>query len=202
MSGGYLRRYTELPSLIYLLTEKKLTLLDPQSWDDRNDSHYLTLYRRKLNLKSVLALCFTTDDETYHHWSVFARGSGGVRIEFKRNEFVAALKAHPDIRVGKVKYLKLDERRRKPAPKVKELPFLKRYAFRHETEFRAIYASKTEDRKSLDVPIDPAHIARITLCPWIHPVLSDHAANVEGTVLRSDPFYFGHLCTGSGAQYP
>jgi hypothetical protein len=58
MSGDYLRRYTDLTALIYLLRKRKLTLLDPSSWDDSNDSHYLTLYKEKRKLKSVLALCF------------------------------------------------------------------------------------------------------------------------------------------------
>ncbi len=53
MSGKYLRRYTDIPALIYLLSERKITLLDPQSWDDSNDSYYLSLYREKKNLKSV-----------------------------------------------------------------------------------------------------------------------------------------------------
>ena len=33
MSGDYLRRYTDLTGLIYLLRKRKLTLLDPSSWD-------------------------------------------------------------------------------------------------------------------------------------------------------------------------
>lgn len=70
MSGDYLRRYTDLTALIYLLRKRKLTLLDPGSWDDSNDSHYLTLYKEKRKLKSVLALCFMQTDERYHHWSV------------------------------------------------------------------------------------------------------------------------------------
>jgi hypothetical protein len=45
MSGDYLRRYTDLTALIYLLRKRKLTLLDPSSWDDSNDSYYLTLYK-------------------------------------------------------------------------------------------------------------------------------------------------------------
>jgi hypothetical protein len=34
----YLRRYTDIPALVYLLAERKITLVDPQSWDDANDS--------------------------------------------------------------------------------------------------------------------------------------------------------------------
>lgn len=59
MNTEYLRRYTDLTSLMYLLHKRKITLLDPASWDDKNDSHYLTLYKEKRKLRSVLALCFS-----------------------------------------------------------------------------------------------------------------------------------------------
>ncbi|HNC85208.1 MAG TPA: hypothetical protein PK999_19310, partial [Nitrospira sp.] len=68
MSNASLRRYTDIPALTYLLTKQKITLLDPKSWDDSNDSHYLSLYKQRNKLKSLLALCFTQADETYHHW--------------------------------------------------------------------------------------------------------------------------------------
>jgi len=173
MSGGYLRRYTELPSLIYMLTERKLTLLDPESWEDRNDSFYLNSYRNKLGLQTVLALCFTADSETYHHWSVFAPGSAGVCIEFKGKEFLHALGSRPSIRMRPVKYLKLTEVRRKP-PSLKDLPFVKRYAFRHETEFRVVYESNKERHRTLDLPLPLSLVARITLSPWLVPDLSKH----------------------------
>jgi hypothetical protein len=80
MSEHYLRRYTDLTALIYLLHKRKITLLDPSSWDDKNDSYYLTQYKEKCKLKSVLALCLMQSDERYHHWSIFASGSGGVCI--------------------------------------------------------------------------------------------------------------------------
>jgi len=37
----YLRRYTNIPALLYLLRERKITLLDPASWDDKNDFYFL-----------------------------------------------------------------------------------------------------------------------------------------------------------------
>ena len=80
MSENYLRRYTDLTALIYLLHKRKITLLDPASWDDKNDSHYLTQYKEKRKLKSVLALCLMQSDERYHHWSVFTPGPSGVCI--------------------------------------------------------------------------------------------------------------------------
>lgn len=173
MSSKNLRRYTDLPALIYLLTERKITLLDPQSWDDSNDSHYLVLYREKKNLKSVLAVCFTQADETYHHWRVFAPGSGGVCIKFIRSKLLKAVKEQSDLRTGPVRYLKLAEIRVETL-RVRDLPFRKRYAFEHEDEFRMIYESRTKRVPKLDIDIPLSSIDRITLSPWIHPDLSDH----------------------------
>jgi len=164
MPEKFLRRYTTLPSLIYSLTEQKLTLLDPQSWDDKNDSYYLQLYREKKHLKSVLALCFTLGSETYHHWSVFADGPAGVCIQFDRKELVDALRARAGLRTGKVKYLLLTESRKRRL-EVSELPFCKRYAYQHESEFRAIYESKRRTVGSLDIPFSLASISRIYLEP-------------------------------------
>jgi len=162
-----------MPALIYLLSERKITLLDPQSWDDRNDSYYLTLYREKKNLKTVLALCFTQANETYHHWRIFAGGSGGVCLRFERAALLKAIAKQSGIRKGPVKYLTLSEIRRKLL-EIDHLPFLKRYAFEHEDEFRIIYESATIKVRKLDVEIPLSCIDRITLSPWIHPALSSH----------------------------
>ena len=129
MSSTYLRRYTDLTALIFMLHEKKIILLDPESWDDSNDSHYLSVYKEKRNLKSVLALRFSETGETYHHWRVFANGSSGVCIKFKRGSFLKALKKQPGLRMRQVRYLTLDEIKAMTVS-VKDLPFLKRYALR------------------------------------------------------------------------
>lgn len=173
MSDTYLWRYTDIPALTYLLNERKITLLDPQSWDDSNDSHYLTLYREKKKLESVLALCFTEASETYHHWRVFAAGSSGVCIRFKRSELLRAIKKQPGFRTGTVTYQKLEEIRDKKLA-IRDLPFLKRWAFKHEKEFRMIYESKTENISKLDIAIPLSCIYRITLSPWVHHALSPH----------------------------
>jgi hypothetical protein len=83
-----LRRYTSLPALIYLLSNRAITLLDPSSWDDSNDSHFLALYRDKKRLNCVLAICFTQVSERYHHWRVFGDGSSGICIQFVRSKLL------------------------------------------------------------------------------------------------------------------
>src|SRR5712691_8091529 len=107
MQSSRLRRYTDIPALIYLLSVRQITLLDPQSWDDKNDSHYLRLYREKKNLKTVLAVCFAQASETYHHWRVFAPGSSGICICFKRADLLAAVKRRVGLLHRDVDYLTL-----------------------------------------------------------------------------------------------
>ena len=59
MSEGFLKRYTELPYLLYALRTKKLTLMNPAAWEDRNDAYFLMRYQERQDCGSVLALCFT-----------------------------------------------------------------------------------------------------------------------------------------------
>lgn len=171
MSDKYLRRYTDIPALAYLLTEKKITLLDPRSWDDGNDAHYLSLYKERNKLKSLLALCFTEVDETYHHWRVFAGGTGGVCIRFDRTALLDAFAKHSGIRSERVRYRTIRDLRR-VKPETYELPFIKRYAFKPENEFRVIFESQTREIYKFDVAIQIACISRITLSPWAHQSLA------------------------------
>ena len=164
-----LRRYTDLPALLHMLKHRNITLLDPASWDDTNDSYYLLKYKEKKNLKSVLALCLTEAEETYHHWRIFSHGSAGVCISFHRVNLIAALQSQTGVVVKDVQYRKVREaRKRIETPKLSDLPFLKRYAFIAEEEVRAVYESSDKAVKFLDVPIDLRSVLRITLSPWIH----------------------------------
>jgi len=177
----FLKRYTNIPSLLYILRRQQITLLDPATWDDQNDSHYLTIYREKKNLKTVLALCFTQASETYHHWHVFAGGSSGVCITFERDRLVAALEKRSGITAKSVRYLTLSEIDAK-ALTVPELPFLKRYPYEDEVEFRAIYESAAKKSSALDVAMPLKCIDRITLSPWTPKALADTLKETIGEI--------------------
>ena len=134
MRKQYLRRYTDIPTLISLLCKRKITLLDPASWDDKNDSRFLALYKQKKKLRSVLALCFIQANERYHHWRVFANGAAGACIRFDRPKLLKVVEKQKGVQKGPVTYLTRAKTRDKP-PEVGELPFLKRYGFKDENEF-------------------------------------------------------------------
>jgi len=177
VSSKYLRRYTDLTALIYLLSSQRITLLNPESWDDSNDSHYLALYKDKRKLKSVLALCFTETDERYDYWRLFASGSSGVCIQFKRSELLTAVRKQHGLVAKKVKYVRLAEIREMHLAS-RDLPFLKRYAFKHEYEFRMLYESAKVKRSKLDIPIPRSCIDKVTFGPWIHPDLFEYVKNL------------------------
>ena len=191
-----------------MLNERKITLLDPRSWDDTNDSYYLSLYKEKKGLHCLLALCFTQASETYHHWRVFASGSSGVCIRFKRADLLKAVRKRRGVKARPVTYLKLTEARDR-AFAVDDLPFLKRYPFEHEEEYRLIYESTEAVTPTLDIPISLSCIDRITLSPWIPGALADQLKRVlmsvrgcaDLTVVRSTLIsndQWKHLGDGAG----
>lgn len=167
-----LRRYTELPYVVDYLHTEELALLNPASWDDRNDSFYIEEYARRSGAKSVYALCLANCAETYHHWRVFSHGSGGACIQFKPEKFFAAIAQAKGVRSEEVRYRTINElRRMKPA--LNELPFLKRHAFEDEGEFRLFYASQAAGPPIHRVRVPRSAVDRIILSPWLPGAVSD-----------------------------
>ncbi|MDE9494885.1 DUF2971 domain-containing protein [Xenorhabdus bovienii] len=147
-----------------MLTKKQLTLLDPATWDDRNDSYYLNLYTKKKNLERTLALCLSEKNETYHHWRVFTSKENGVCIVFDRKKLEAHLDMQKNIIHGSVKYMLLSKMK-KGGMTVDDMPFLKRHAFADESEYRIIYPSCTDvGFKHIYMPLTT--IRRISINPW------------------------------------
>lgn len=170
MGDVHFFRYTELPSLIHILKNRQLTLLDPMTWDDKNDSSFITPYREKCKLASVLALCFTRSQETYHHWRIFAPTSSGVRVTLNEQLLRNSVERIDGLQLTDVEYVKLADIRKAKLSKHR-LPFIKRYPYRPESEVRLLWESKTEERHSYTLPIDLKTITKVTLSPWLHPSL-------------------------------
>ena len=168
---SYLRRYTDLPALLHLLSSKQLTLLDPKTWDDKNDLFFMSTYKEKRRFKTLLALCFSQAPETYHHWRVFSNGPAGVCVVFNRVQLLEDFGQNHSIRCGSMEYLTLPNAKKRKF-EVDELPFLKRYGYKPENEFRAVYTSQIEEVPSLQVPIRIRSIRSISLSPWMHDTLS------------------------------
>ena len=162
-----LRRYTKLAALVHLLRNKNITLLNPASWDDKNDAHFMAEYKRHRKLQTALAICFANAKETYHHWHVFSHGSDGVCVTFVGKPLIAAFGQQEGITFGKVRYELIQTVSGWPELKVSQLPFLKRKPYEPEKEYRAIYEHETESAEHFDVPIELKWIKTITLSPWM-----------------------------------
>jgi hypothetical protein len=164
-SAKVFRRYTELGSLLDMLQHQAITLLPMSSWDDKNDKLMMKTYAESMKLKTLLALCLTSRGETYHHWKVFTEKSNGVCIHFKQNGFNKAMH-HANVKVRKMQYLKLDKLNPQDH-RLQDLPFLKRFGYGDEGEYRAVYESKDSEDELKRVDIDLNIIERITLNPWM-----------------------------------
>jgi hypothetical protein len=169
---AYLRRYTHLPALVHMLQTKSLTLLDPSAWDDRNDSFYLDEYKRRKSLKSVLALCLSSADESYHYWKVFAGHPSGVCVRLRQGALLKALRKVRGVSVGSMDYRPMTTARRKGLL-LEDFPFVKRSAYIDENEVRVLWQSPTESRFGLEIPIPLGCVGRITLSPWLPKPLVD-----------------------------
>jgi hypothetical protein len=161
-----IQRYTELPFALQALANRELTLIAPSSWDDKNDAYYLHSYKRSIKARSVLALCMTTSEPTYHHWKVYTNGASGVCIRFHEERFQTWLQSLPAVVGRRVEYKSLKELREAP-PSSNDLAFVKRSAFRHEEEFRLVYTSKTVVRSARGFEFPIAMIDSIVLNPWM-----------------------------------
>jgi hypothetical protein len=166
-----LHRYTNLVSAIHILRTRSITLLNPATWDDRNDAYFMAEYKRKSEAKTILALCFAERKESYHHWRVFSGGTDGVRIEFDKEKLLSTFQHDPQTRLGKMAYRKIGYVNRLKSFDIERLPFLKRAPYKDEGEFRVVYVDKARTLEVKDYEIELSWIRRITLSPWIDKAL-------------------------------
>jgi hypothetical protein len=155
-----LNRFTNLPILIDLLERQKLVLLDPASWDDKNDTDIILEYKRKAKIDKLFALCFTHENETIHHWKTFSNGPSGCCIEFSADKLIEIFKTVKGLRHGKVSYKKINDAGSMPFD-LQSIPFIKRKPYEFEREYRAIWEGKGEvNYLEIDIPI--SIVRRIT----------------------------------------
>ena len=78
------------------------------------------------------------------------------------------------IRTGKVEYPEvkaLEARANNGTLSKEDLPFIKRYPYRGEEEFRIIFESDETEVLSHDIDIDVSCIKSVSLSPWVHKSL-------------------------------
>lgn len=158
----WLCRYTTLEYLIDIIIREKMVLLDPiEHWEDKNDTIVIEEYKTKSKLNNLFALCFTYGSETIHHWKYFSGGSNGCCIKFNAEKLIKIFNKIDGIRHKKISYPKINEL--KPISfNLKQMPFIKRYPYKIENEYRVIWEGKSSDKViEIDVPL--GIIERITI---------------------------------------
>ncbi len=163
----YIRRYTSIAAVIDILRRKELPLLDPQTWDDRNDRYFMERYKESKELGGLYGLCAATCKETYHHWRVFTNTADGACIEIRREPLEALLTELPDVRFGEIDYLVLGAVDKLGPGDRDRLPFVKRYGFKPEAEYRIIAETGEAQRPALPIDFPVSLIGRIHLNPWL-----------------------------------
>jgi hypothetical protein len=167
----FLNRYTSLPIALDVLAKKHITLLSPETWEDRNDAYYLERYRDERKLRSLLAICFSLHRETFHHWRIFSNGSSGVCVEFDKEKLLKSIPGDKAYRHENVTYRWISELEKKK-PELEKWPFLKRKPFEDERECRIIFESNTESLRAKPIPIGLSAINKVTLSPWLPDAVS------------------------------
>ncbi|MBU0724537.1 MAG: DUF2971 domain-containing protein [Alphaproteobacteria bacterium] len=169
----FLRRYTSIAAVIDILRRKELPLLDPQSWDDRNDRYFMSLYKESGELGGLYGLCAATCKETYHHWRVFTNAADGACIEIRREPLEERLQELPGVSFGEVDYLVLGKVENLGPGDRKRLPFVKRWGFEPESEYRIIAETTEAQRPALSIDFPLSLIGRIHLNPWLPAPIAD-----------------------------
>ena len=166
-----LKKYTTIPVLFDILARKRIALLDPKKWEDRNDWKIMEQYRKKKNKKSILATCFCYGNESIYHWNAFSKEEDGCMIAFDFGKFINHVADnYPDVYMGVVQYKYLKELNENF--KLDEIPFTKRKQYACEKEFRFIQLFD-EETTSFDIAFDHSFIKKIVLTQKMPTCISE-----------------------------
>ena len=179
MTTQKLRRYTTLTSLIDIIRTETLTLLSPSFWTDKNDVYVMDQYKQSNpeKFKTLLALCFTEAEETFHHWNVFAGDSSGVCIVFNKDALIGLMEEERGrIRHRAVTYT--DTNSRLDQYNIDDIPFLKRGGYNDEKEYRFIYENSIRLCDSLRIRITIGCIDKIVFSPRMPTPLFNSVSTV------------------------
>ncbi|MEI2271695.1 hypothetical protein OHD16_06035 [Sphingobacterium sp. ML3W] len=180
-----LNRFTTLPILLDLLQRKKLTLLNPQLWEDKNDAEVILEYKKRKKVRNLFAICMSHADETIHNWKAFSQGSSGCVIEFNAIALFEILDNIPNLRHQAVVYRKLGDIEKKDSIiDIEEMPFTKRWPYRCEEEYRIIAVSNNMNDTFLEIDISLDIINKITISQQmpdtIYKTIKDHLKGLKG----------------------
>lgn len=190
-SESYINRFTTIPVLFDLIRRKRLVLMDPELWEDKNDTELMHEYKRRRQVKNLFALCFCSGGETIHHWNTFAGTVFGCCIEFDLARLTSIL---DKLKQDGVRYDYVDYRTIKEIKGTVDdlaVPFKKRWPYQCEKEFRIIWEGRT-NKWCYEIPIDLRMIRRITVSQKMPPDVFRALRKSIRTLLRRPKMKVSH----------
>ncbi|NTX58299.1 hypothetical protein [Myxococcus sp. CA039A] len=106
--------------------------------------------------------------ETCHHRQIFAQGKLGVCVAFDRRELEAQLANRNHFIARPVDYVELEEISTVDASDIHSLPFIKRFGFRDELEYRLL-GFAVEQQPTMSIPLPPELVQRDSFSSFTHP---------------------------------
>jgi len=135
--GITISRYMCLDNFKDMMLHNRLALINPDLWSDKNDIIAISQYKQVKRIPHLMAACFTEASETSHHWSVYGKNDG-VRVIFNKKTLLNLFNSKIGYTSNKIEYV-LMSRFENKVKEIEHLPFIKRYAYRDEKEFRVIW---------------------------------------------------------------
>ena len=199
----YLRRYTDVLSLLDMIKNNRLTLLSPATWFDQNDTYGLNEYARRKGEGEAFALCMTEGPETGHHWQLFAGSSHGVCLFFDLDEFKAFCDgARWPVLHGPMKYMNLKEVRELRPIETDVLPFLKRDTFKDEKEYRVIaWEEDLLASETYTMPMPASLIRRVVFGPKLPDTLARTLKDIACAYGGCDKIDWAHSRVDNNASW-
>lgn len=160
-----LYRYTQLRHALTLLRTKRIAMREPSGWEDKNDQTVIDMYRARRGSELVRVLCMTSTPDTYHHWKLYGKDNSAVAIVFNRTILNEWAKRITGLQLRSVRYVKLNDIDDEHI-ELHDLPFIKRWGYRSEKEWRLLYEARNPNLFSeLDLPVDA--LMRVVINPWV-----------------------------------
>jgi hypothetical protein len=165
----YIYRITSFDRFIVGLKNHEIVLVSIDKWDDPFENF---LFGREHTLKNgeifsfdsirghIFAQCWTFNEESDFSWKVYSSNSSGIKLKARLSDFYnkvrSTLSNSNKLRVGKVKYLKLTEIKKKYEKDFSKHEFdimellstqsllIKRKIYSHENEVRFFYVTESD----------------------------------------------------------
>lgn len=168
-SHPYLCRYIDATELLDCIENKRLILRDPKFWEDRNDYFLIKQYIESRGLTNIYASCFTSNDDAYHFWKIYANRPTGICIKFDTAKLLESIKKDSEaqcFRFDAVQYRTLKDVTQNEV-NINEYPFIKRLAFKAEEEVRLFFEQTKTDLPYRTLRIEIDSIKEIVISPLI-----------------------------------